>query len=75
MAYYTFPQFERTGVATRMAGELLKVAQAHAPHVTLIAHTLREEGPSTSILRKHGFQLLGDVQHPEDGVVWKWALR
>ncbi|QJW85337.1 GNAT family N-acetyltransferase [Ramlibacter terrae] len=74
IAYYSFPACQRAGVATRMTGELLKVARLQVPAVTVVAHTMREEGPSTIILRKHGFKLLGEVKHPEDGPVWKWAL-
>lgn len=71
--YFTFPDHEGRGVATRMARELLRIARAaQAGHTAAIARTLPQENASTSILRKLGFQLEGELLHPEDGLVWKW---
>jgi RimJ/RimL family protein N-acetyltransferase len=75
IAYFTFPGNEGAGVASRMASELLKIAQDRShgsPKVC--AHTLPEHGASTSILRKLGFELQGEVVLPEDGTVWKWCM-
>ena len=72
IAYFTFPEFERKGVATRMARELIRLTQPSAGDVRYIAHTLPEENPSTALLRRLGFECLGEIQHPEDGRVWKW---
>ena len=74
LAYFTFPGHEGRGIATRMALALMASAQqaAHLQGVCFIAHTLPAKGPSTSILGKLGFTLLGSMQHPEDGEVWKW---
>jgi RimJ/RimL family protein N-acetyltransferase len=73
IAYFTFPQHEGKGVATRMASELLRMTRPHAgPALRYVAHTLPQAGASTAILRKLGFQMVGSIQHPEDGVVWKW---
>ena len=36
------------------------------------AHTLPERNASTSVLTKAGFELLGAVVDPEDGLVWRW---
>ena len=74
IAYFTFPEHESRGVATRMASELIRLAMAHAPAVTVSAQTLPEESASTSILRKLGFRLVGTIEHPEDGLVWEWQL-
>ena len=75
IAYFTFPGYEGRGVATEMAGELLRISRqtATGAGVRFIAHTLPEEGASTSVLRKLGFVLQGTVLHPEDGTVWKWS--
>ena len=74
IAYFTFPEHESRGVATRMASELIRVAHSEIPAVTIAAQTLPEESASTSILKKLGFRLLGTVEHPEDGLVWEWQL-
>lgn len=74
LAYFTFPGQEGRGVATRMAGALIEetAAAADGLQLVVIAHTLPEAGASTRILGKLGFHLLGTVEHPDDGSVWKW---
>jgi RimJ/RimL family protein N-acetyltransferase len=77
IAYFTFPGNEGRGVATEMARELLRISRNAASHasVRFIAHTLPEEGASTTVLRRLGFSLEGAISHPEDGIVWKWSER
>lgn len=74
IAYFTFPGHEGKGVATRMATALMALSEeaARTQGIRFIAHTLPAEGASTSILRKLGFELLGTIQHDEDGEIWKW---
>jgi ribosomal-protein-alanine N-acetyltransferase len=73
IAYFTFPDFESRGIATRMAQRLISIAQECDPSVKIIAHTLTEENASTRVLRKLGFVFTGAVDHQEDGNVWKWS--
>lgn len=74
IAYFTFPEHEARGVATRMATELMRLAWDELPDLTLCAQTLPEENASTSILKKLGFRFVGKVEHPEDGLVWEWQI-
>ena len=74
IAYFTFPGHESRGLATRMAAELIRLALAKMPAVTVAAQTLPEENASTSVLKKLRFRLTGTVDHPEDGLVWEWQL-
>ena len=74
IAYFTFPEHESRGLATRMATELIRLALAKMPTVTVAAQTLPEESASTSVLKKLRFSLTGTVDHPEDGLVWEWQL-
>jgi ribosomal-protein-alanine N-acetyltransferase len=74
IAYFTFPEHESRGVATGMASELIRLALDKMPAVTVAAQTLPEENASTSVLKKLRFQLVGTVEHPEDGLVWEWQL-
>jgi len=74
IAYFTFPEHEARGVATRMASELIRLARDKMPAVIVAAQTLPEESTSTSILKKLRFHLVGTVDHPEDGLVWEWQL-
>lgn len=71
IAYFTFPEYEGKGVATRMARHLIDLAIRNGI-VRVRAQTLPEVSASTSILQKLGFTLIGSVQHPEDGEVWEW---
>lgn len=75
IAYFTFPGNEGQGIGTEMAAWLVDTALGHSPDVTVFAYTLPEENASTRILGKNGFVTLGDVQHPEDGLVHEWEYR
>ena len=74
IAYYTFAHNEGRRIASRMAAALLSETGADAERqgLVVIAHTLAQDGASTRILRRLGFSLLGTIEHPEDGQVWKW---
>jgi RimJ/RimL family protein N-acetyltransferase len=74
IAYGTSPGFERRGIATKMARQLIQIAAEHQSAPTVTAQTLPEENASTSVLKKNGFRLFGPVEHPEDGTVWQWEL-
>ncbi len=74
IAYFTFPEYESRGIATRMASELIRLALEKMPAVKVAAQTLPEENASTSVLKKLRFRLVGTVEHPEDGLVWEWQL-
>jgi RimJ/RimL family protein N-acetyltransferase len=74
IAYFTFPEYESRGVATRMASELVRLAWDKMPTVKVAAQTLPEENASTSVLKKLRFRFVGTVEHPEDGPVWEWQL-
>ena len=39
---------------------------------TVFAHTLAENNPSNSALRREGFSFVGEVMDSEDGLVWRW---
>jgi RimJ/RimL family protein N-acetyltransferase len=71
IAYLTFPEHERRGVATRMAQRLVELASENGL-VRVKAQTLPGRNVSTRILEKLGFALMGSVSHPEDGEVWEW---
>jgi [ribosomal protein S5]-alanine N-acetyltransferase len=72
IAYFTFPGHEGQGIASQMAVALMREARQASDAEVFIAHTLPEEGPSTTILKRLGFEWLGVIEHPEDGPVWKW---
>jgi RimJ/RimL family protein N-acetyltransferase len=74
IAYFTFPANEGRGVASRMAGSLIEIARRTVPGIRVFAQTLPEPNASTRVLEKHGFQWVGEIDHPEDGKIWEWEL-
>jgi RimJ/RimL family protein N-acetyltransferase len=58
-----------------MVRELLAHARRADPDVELYAHTLAEQNASTAILRNLGFEFVGTLDHPEEGVIWEWRRK
>jgi RimJ/RimL family protein N-acetyltransferase len=57
------------GYATEIAAALTRYAFSFAEVKRVRAHTLPEGGASKRVLAKCGFQYVGDVVDPEDGLV------
>jgi ribosomal-protein-alanine N-acetyltransferase len=72
IAYHTFPPFEGRGMATAMVRELIRCARGADPDVELFAHTLAERNASNAILRKLGFEFVGQRRHCQEGEIWEW---
>jgi ribosomal-protein-alanine N-acetyltransferase len=72
IAYAVAPTFQRRGYATQAAAALVEFARSDARVLQLRAHTLPEANPSTRVLTKCGFQHVGEVIDPDDGLVWRW---
>ena len=71
IAYMTFPAFEGRGHATETIAALVEIAEAEG--AAPIAHTLPEENASNRALRRNGFVYAGEVDDPEDGLIWRWV--
>lgn len=74
IAYGTFPPYQRQGVAGEMCRKLVELAQKTDPSILITARTLPENNFSTRVLKKNGFNLAGEVDDPEDGIVWEWVF-
>jgi [ribosomal protein S5]-alanine N-acetyltransferase len=74
IAYFTFPDYEGQGIATRMADHLVNLAKAEDPSVIVFAQTLAKHSASTRILRRRGFVHTKTFVDPEDGELWEWEL-
>ena len=74
IGYYTFADYEGSGVATAMAKALVQIARAAMPDIDVMAQTEPQANASTAILLNLGFRFTGTVQLPEDGAVWEWRL-
>ena len=74
IAYMTWPACEGQGAGTAMAAALVDLAERSGAR-TARAHTLCEDNASTAILRRIGFAWQGEVEEPEDGLVWRWERK
>jgi RimJ/RimL family protein N-acetyltransferase len=72
IAYFTFPPYQRAGIATAMAAALARIAEGHQHCVALTANTLAEENASVHILRRQGFYRAGTITDPDIGLAWHW---
>lgn len=72
IAYGIAPSYQGRGYATQAAAALVEFASSDERVRRIRAHTLPERNASTSVLTKTGFELLGAVEDPEDGTVWRW---
>ena len=72
IAYGVSPEHQGKGYATEAAAALVSYALSHEQIRTVRAHTLPQPNASTRVLTKCGFQRVGEVVDPEDGLVWRW---
>jgi len=72
IAYGIAPPEENKGFATEAAKAPVAFA-LDEPRVQIIrAHTLPTPNASTRVLTKCLFTFIGEVNDPEDGLVWRW---
>jgi len=72
IAYGVVPEYQGKGYATEAAQALVSYAFSHSRIRVVRAHTLPEGNASTRVLAKCGFQCVGEVVDPDDGLVWRW---
>jgi len=72
IAYFTLPEFQNRGYATRTATRLADIARSVRPDIALKAFTLPEHNASTTILQRLGFTFFGNARDPDAGDVWEW---
>lgn len=75
IGYEITPEYRGLGLATEMAKGLIGNAQKDTRVKTIMAHTLGQKNPSTSVLKKCNFEKVEDLNDPEHGVIWKWKLK
>jgi RimJ/RimL family protein N-acetyltransferase len=74
IAYGINPEYQGRGYATEVARALVAFAFGSGRVRLVYAHTRPEENASTHVLTKCGFEWIGEVMDPEDGLVWRWEL-
>jgi ribosomal-protein-alanine N-acetyltransferase len=72
IAYGIVPAYQGQGYATEAATALVAFAAERVDVCTIRAHTMPDGNASMRVLVKSGFQLVGDVIDPEDGLVCRW---
>ncbi len=72
IAYGVDPEHQGRGHATESAQAMVKYAFASGCVRIVRAHTLPEQNASTRVLTKCGFEYVGEVIDPDDGLVWRW---
>lgn len=72
IAYGVAPEHQGRGYATEAAQLMTDYAFASGEVRTVMAYTRPEPNASTRVLTKCGFRRIGEVMHPEDGLVWRW---
>jgi ribosomal-protein-alanine N-acetyltransferase len=72
IAYGTFPQYQKQGIATKIARMLVDLSLQTDPSVRITAQTLKEENYSARILRKNSFRLIGTAIDEDEDEVWEW---
>jgi RimJ/RimL family protein N-acetyltransferase len=75
IAYYTLHEYEGRGHASHAVARLIEIARQTDPAVLLTAKTLPQDNPSTSILRRNGFNYAGETSDEDIGLAWAWVLR
>ncbi|MBD1848442.1 GNAT family N-acetyltransferase [Leptolyngbya sp. FACHB-711] len=72
IAYGVDADHQGRGYATEAAAALTRYALESSRVRLVCAHTRPEENASTRVLTKCGFRWAGEVNDPEDGLVWRW---
>jgi ribosomal-protein-alanine N-acetyltransferase len=72
IAYGIAPGYQGKGYATEAAAAGVAFAFSSAAVRLVRAHTLPTPNASTRVLSKCGFERIGEVVDPEDGLVWRW---
>lgn len=75
IAYGIVPDYEGRGYATEAAAALVDFAREDSRVYLIRAHTLPAANASTRVLTKCGFEHIGEIVDPEDGLVWRWERR
>ena len=75
IAYGIAPDHEGQGFATEAAAALVAYAFGVDDVRIVCAHTETNSNASARVLTKCGFQPIGKVIDPEDGLVWRWERR
>jgi len=72
LGYSIAPGHRGRGLAGDAVRQMLREAFSASEVRAVIAHTLAQPGPSTTVLEKTGFVYDGEVTDEGDGQLWRW---
>jgi len=75
IAYGVDVDYQGHGYATEAALALVTFAFGSGQVRLVCAHTKPDNGASMRVLTKCGFERVGEVIDPEDGLVWRWEVK
>lgn len=75
IAYFTIPEREGEGFASKTARALVEIARTASPQIEIFAKTLPQRNASTRILERLGFDQIGTTEDHEIGTAWAWLLK
>jgi choline dehydrogenase-like flavoprotein/RimJ/RimL family protein N-acetyltransferase len=75
IAYSTADEQQGKGYATEVARALVGFAFGSGDVRVVRAHTLPDGAASKRVLAKCGFEFVGEIADPEDGLVWRFEKR
>jgi RimJ/RimL family protein N-acetyltransferase len=75
IGYEITSDYRSRGLATEMTMGLVENAFKNDKVKSIIAHTLGQENPSTTVLTKCGFDKIEEINDPNEGIIWKWELK
>ena len=75
IAYGVSEAYRGRGYAKESAAALAGYAFTEGSASVVRAHTKPDNEASARVLVAAGFEKLGEVIDPEDGLVWRWELR
>ena len=74
IGYEVLEAYRQQGLASEAAQGLIDFALGHDQIKLVRAHTLANENPSVSVLKKLGFAFIGLFNDPDDGDIWRFEL-
>lgn len=75
IAYGIAPTYQKKGYATEAAAALVEFAARSGRVATVQAYTLPEINASTGVLKKCGFEKIGEIIDSENNLVWRWERK
>ncbi|MBC7947312.1 MAG: GNAT family N-acetyltransferase [Chitinophagaceae bacterium] len=74
IGYEVAEEYRGQGLATEIAGALIRKAFECADVRLVQAHTLAFHNASSAVLGKCGMTMVEEISDPEDGMLWRWEV-